>query len=73
MSISLQETNYAEKYAQLAKKYLNPKELEEIYGFSRSWQSKKRMLCSIPYIKVGGHIRYSVEAINKWLEDHQIK
>jgi len=56
MPISLEEINYAEKYAQLAKKYLNPKELEEMYGFSRSWQSKARMLSSklnIPYIKVG--------------------
>ena len=76
MSVSLEDINYADKYAQLTKKFVTSKELQEIYGFSQSWLSKARMANStvnIPYIKVGGHVRYSVEVINKWLEDHQIK
>lgn len=76
MSVSLEEVNYAEKYALLTKKFVTPRELEEIYGFSRSWLSKCRMQGSkihVPYIKVGGHVRYSIEKVNQWLEDHQIK
>ena len=76
MSVSLEAVNYAEKYALLTKKFVTPRELEEMYGFSRSWLSKCRMQDSkirLPYIKVGGHIRYSIEQVNQWLEDHQIK
>jgi len=76
MSVSLEEINYAEKYAQLTKKFVTPRELEEMYGFSRSWLSKCRMQGSkirLPYIKLGGQIRYQIEAVNKYLEDHQIK
>lgn len=43
------------------KRWLNPKELEELYGFSRSWQSKARMSgsgSSLPFSKIGSYIRY---------------
>ncbi|MCX6077480.1 MAG: helix-turn-helix domain-containing protein [Campylobacterales bacterium] len=77
MSISLEEVNYAEKYAKLAKRWLNPSELEAEYGFSKSTQSKMRMTSNsstIPFSKIGGkYIRYSRVAIDKWLEEHQIQ
>lgn len=75
MSISLEEVDYAEKYAQLSKKFVTARELEEMYGFSRSWLSKCRMKGSkihLPYIKMGRIVRYKIEAVNKYLEEHQI-
>ena len=76
MSVSLEEVNYAEKYAKLAKRWLNPSELAEEFGISKSTQSKMRMQSSksnLPYSKVGKYVRYDRLAINKWLEDHKIK
>jgi len=76
MSISLEEVNYAEKYAKLTKQWLSPSELAEEYGFSKSTQSKMRMQNSastLPFSKVGKYIRYSRAAINAWLEAHKIQ
>jgi hypothetical protein len=76
MSISLEEINYAEKYAKLTKQWLSPSELAEEYGFPKSTQSKMRMQNSastLPFSKVGKHIRYSRVAINAWLEEHKIQ
>lgn len=73
MSISLEETSHAYKYV---KRWLNPLELEEEYGFSRSTQAKMRMASnssSLPFSKVGKYVRYDREAIDKWLEEHQIR
>ncbi len=58
------------------KQWLNPKELEELYGFSRSWQSKARMQSSnssLPFVKVGAHIRYDSIQISAWLKSHAIR
>ena len=58
------------------KRWLNPKELEELYGFSRSWQSKARMQSSnssLPFAKVGSYIRYDSLQISAWLESHAIR
>jgi predicted DNA-binding transcriptional regulator AlpA len=61
----------------LQKKWLNPNELEIIYGFSTSAQAKMRMSSnnsSIPFSKIGGKfIRYDREKIDKWLENHQVQ
>lgn len=76
MSISLEEVDYAEKYAKLAKRWLSPSELEAEYGFSKSTQSKMRMRSSdssLPYSKVSKYIRYDRVAIDRWLEDHKIQ
>jgi len=76
MSVSLEEVNYAEKYVKLTKRWLNPSELAEEFGISKSTQSKMRMQSSesnLPFSKVGKYIRYDRVAIDKWLEDHKIQ
>lgn len=62
---------------QYAKRWLSPDDLEEEYGFSKSTQSKMRMVSnssSIPFSKIGGkYIKYDRFAIDAWLEAHQVK
>lgn len=58
------------------KKWLSPAELEAEYGFSRNNQSKMRMQSNnsnIPFSKVGRYIRYNRDAINIWLQNHQVQ
>jgi predicted DNA-binding transcriptional regulator AlpA len=58
------------------KRWLNPKELEERYGFSRSWQGKARMSgsgSSLPFSKIGSYIRYDALQISAWLEAHAVR
>lgn len=58
------------------KRWLNPLELEQEYGFSRSTQAKMRMASSnssIPFSKIGKYVRYDRYAIDKWLEEHQVQ
>jgi len=58
-------------------RWLTPSELEEEFGFSKSSQSKMRMVSNsstIPFSKIGGkYIRYNVILIDKWLEAHQVQ
>lgn len=58
------------------KRWLNPSELEAVYGFSKSWQSKARMLkngSNIPFNKIGKFVRYDRFAIDTWIEKHNVK
>ncbi len=56
------------------KKIVNPDELYELYGFSKSTQAKKRMKREIPFIKIGGrYIRYEIKAIEAWLESNKVE
>lgn len=58
------------------KRWLNPKELAEEFGFSESSQAKMRMISNsstLPFSKVGKYIRYDREEINKWLEAHKVE
>lgn len=58
------------------KRWLDPKELEELYGFSRSWQNKQRMSgngSSLPFSKIGSCIRYDALQISAWLEAHAVR
>lgn len=76
MSINLEEVDYVQKYAKLAKRWLSPSELAEEFGISKSTQSKMRMRSSsstLPYSKVGKFVKYDRVAIDKWLEDHKIQ
>lgn len=52
--------------------WLMPLELELEYSFSKSRQARLRMEKKIPYSKIGSYIRYSREAINKWLESARV-
>jgi len=58
------------------KRWLNPSELQEEFGFSKSSQAKMRMASNsstIPFSKIGKYVRYDRIAIDEWLEDHQIQ
>ena len=52
------------------KKLMSPKELSEYIGVKESslavWRTNKTD--PLPYIKVGGLIRYDKEIVDKWLE-----
>lgn len=52
------------------KKLMSPKELSEYLGVKESslavWRTNKTY--PLPYIKVGGRIRYMKESVDKWLE-----
>lgn len=61
---------------ELLKRWLNPMDLENEYGFSKSSQAKMRMVSSkstLPYSKIGSYIRYDRELIDTWLENHQVQ
>lgn len=60
----------------LEKRWLSPSELESEFGFSKSTQAKMRMSSNssgIPFNKVGGFVFYDRIAIDKWLEEHQMR
>jgi len=54
------------------KKWLNPRELHQEYGFSLSTQAKYRMDRKIPFSKIGKYIRYNRDDINKWLSSNSV-
>ena len=58
---------------QWQRRWLDPKQLCDEYGFSENNQSQMRMDKRIPYSKVGGYIRYDRIKIDKWLENNEIK
>lgn len=49
------------------KKFLNPKELKKIYGFSIDNQAKMRSDRKIPFCKIGRYIRYDISKIDEWI------
>lgn len=55
------------------KQWLNPRELEQEYGFSLSTQAKYRMDRKIPFSKIGKYIRYSRDDINEWLNSNRVE
>lgn len=63
--------------ASLESKWLNPEQLHEEYGFSKSWQAKARMANSkykLPFYKIAGKfIRYKRTEIEEWLENHKVR
>ena len=58
------------------KRWLNPSEFHEEFGFSKSSQAKMRMssnASNIPFSKIGKRVMYDRQSINIWLENHQIQ
>jgi predicted DNA-binding transcriptional regulator AlpA len=58
------------------KRWLNPNELEEEFGFSVSSQAKMRMAnnsSTLPFSKIGKYIRYDRIEIDTWLENHKVQ
>lgn len=65
-----------EAQASVLKRWLNSSELEAEYGFSKSWQSKARMVgngSNLPFVKIGKFIKYDRFAIDTWLENHAVR
>lgn len=54
-----------------SKRFLTPDELLEEYGLGKKWQDKWRPL-GLPYIKLGGYIRYHRETVEEWILKHSI-
>ena len=57
----------------LLKRWLDPKELFNEYGFSTSNQAKLRMKQLIPFSKIGRYVRYDRIEIDKWLEVNKVE
>ncbi|KAB7887677.1 hypothetical protein GA417_01685 [Poseidonibacter ostreae] len=61
----------------LESKWLNPEQLHEEYGFSKSWQAKARMSDSkykLPFYKIAGKfIKYKRSEIEEWIESHKMR
>lgn len=55
------------------KRWLNPKELADEYGFTESNQGKLRMRRAIPFSKMGNYIRYDRLEIDLWLESNKVE
>ncbi len=77
MSINLEEKiDHTSKYPGYQKRWLTPDDLEIEYSYSKSIQSKMRMVSNsstIPFSKTGKFIRYDRKLINLWLEEHQVQ
>jgi len=54
-------------------RFMTPKQLESEYSFSEANQAQMRMKKRIPYIKIGGYVKYDREAIDKWLEQNAVQ
>lgn len=58
------------------KHFLSPDELLAEFGFGLKWQAKWRAskmgAARIPYIKLGGYVRYSRQQIEQWILKHSI-
>ncbi|MCK5535575.1 MAG: helix-turn-helix domain-containing protein [Bacteroidales bacterium] len=54
-------------------RFMNPAQLEEEYGFSVANQAQMRVQKRIPFIKIGGYVKYDREEIEKWLVSNAVK
>ena len=54
------------------KRWLNPKDLLNEYGFGLDSQAKMRMNRKIPYSKIGKKVLYCRFAIDSWIEDNRV-
>ncbi|WP_415406976.1 helix-turn-helix transcriptional regulator [Sulfurovum sp. CS9] len=54
-------------------RFMTPKQLEAEYSFSEANQAQMRMKKRIPYIKIGGYVKYDRQAIDKWLEQNAVQ
>ena len=55
------------------KRWMNPQELADEYGFTKSNQGKLRMRRAIPFSKMGNYIRYDRIEIDKWIESNAVE
>lgn len=52
------------------KNWINPDELEAMFGIAKDTQQRYRTNKKIPYSKIGGFIFYNIHKIDKWIEAH---
>ena len=55
------------------KRFINTSEFEKLYGFAQSTQAEYRRKKKIPYIKIGGMVRYDNLKIEEWFKSHAIE
>jgi len=55
------------------KRYLDVKELSEYLGVSKhtiySWTSMQK----IPFVKMGGLVKFDIKAIEKWIKENSVE
>ena len=51
------------------KEWLNPDEVERLYGFKKNTQAKWRMKNLIPYHKIGRFIKYNHDELRNWMKN----
>ena len=56
----------------LQKQYYNVKEIAELLGISEKTVRKYVWKRTIPYLKIGGHVRFDIDKINAWLEQREV-
>jgi len=52
--------------------FLQPKELQNIFGIAKSTQAKYRREKSIPYYKINGKVYYKKSEIDAWIETGKV-
>ena len=58
----------------MKRQYLNPKEVEDAYGFKVGTLANWRCQGKGPkYSKIGHVIRYRIEDVDRWLKDFEVK
>jgi len=53
-------------------KWMDPKMLEELRGFSISRQAALRSEGKIPFYRLGRYIRYLTSEIDEWILSHKV-
>jgi excisionase family DNA binding protein len=54
------------------KQYYNVKEIAELLDISEKTVRKYVWLKTIPYLKIGGHVRFDIDKIHAWLEQREV-
>lgn len=60
------------KSTQSMNQYLNVKEVAELLHIAEKTVRKYVWQKSIPYTKIGGHVRFNKERLNLWLEQRDV-
>jgi|LSQX01.3.fsa_nt_gb excisionase family DNA binding protein len=56
----------------LQKQYYNVTEIAELLGISEKTVRKYVWQKTIPYLKIGGHVRFDIDKIHAWLEQREV-
>jgi len=51
------------------KEWLNPDEVEKLYGIKKATQAKWRVQKRIPYRKIGRYIKYNHNELRTWMQN----